>query len=125
MESSTAAEAMHRVLGMVAVHQCWVTARLFEVQKPIGVFAVQGRLIPACLTVQQGCRGHAQVLGIVAVHHCWVTVRLCEVQKPIGVFAVTSKADSSLPLRAALLQRPCTGSYHGCCASVLGHCKAV
>ena len=39
MHSSTAAAGINRVLGIVAVHLCWVAAELYEVQKPIGVIA--------------------------------------------------------------------------------------
>ena len=39
LQSSTAALSMHRVLGIAAVHLCWVAAVLYDVQKPIGVIA--------------------------------------------------------------------------------------
>jgi len=53
--------------------------------------------------------GMHRLLGMALLHHCWVTAELCEVQNLIGVNAVTSKAVLSLPCRAALLQRACTG----------------
>jgi hypothetical protein len=36
-QSSTAAAGMHKVLGIVAVHLCWVAAELYETQKLTGV----------------------------------------------------------------------------------------
>ncbi len=36
---------MHRVLGMVAVHQGLVTAWVYEEQKLIGVFAVKTKAV--------------------------------------------------------------------------------
>jgi len=53
--------------------------------------------------------GMHRVLGMVAVHQSWVIFELYELQNLIGVFAVTSRHVSSLPWRAALLQRACTG----------------
>ncbi len=43
LQSSTAVEGMHRVLGMGPVLHCWVTAELHEVQKVIGVDAVTSK----------------------------------------------------------------------------------
>ena len=54
--------------------------------------------------------GMLRVLGNVAVHLPIVFAVLYEAQKPIGAIAVTSKADSNLPCRAALLQWACSGS---------------
>ena len=54
--------------------------------------------------------GMLRVLGNVAVHLPIVFAVLYEAQKSIGVIAMTSKADSNLPCRAALLQWACSGS---------------
>ena len=54
MQSSTAAVS---VLGIVAVHLCWVAAELYEVQRPIGVIAVTSKavfLLPCCSTAAAG-----------------------------------------------------------------------
>ena len=45
MQSSTAAVGTPRVLGIVAVHLCWVAAELYEVQKLIGVIAVTSKAV--------------------------------------------------------------------------------
>ena len=37
LQSSTVTKGMHRVLGLVAVHQCWVIAELYEVHNLLGV----------------------------------------------------------------------------------------
>ncbi len=49
--SSTGAGSMHRVLSIVAVQQCWVTAELYGVQHPIGVNAVTNKAV-----FNVGCR---------------------------------------------------------------------
>ncbi len=51
---------MHRVLGMVAVHQDLVTAWVYEEQKLIGVLAVTSKAVVTLLTEQQCCKRHAQ-----------------------------------------------------------------
>ena len=43
---------MHRLLGIVAVHLCWVAAEMDEVQNPIGVIAVTSKTTSICLAEQ-------------------------------------------------------------------------
>ena len=45
LQSVTAAESMHRVPGIVAVHQTWVTAVLCVNQKVIGVSGVTSEAV--------------------------------------------------------------------------------
>ena len=51
---------MHRVLGIVAVQKCQVTAELFDVHNFIGVNAVPNKLFSAWVAEQHWCRQHAQ-----------------------------------------------------------------
>jgi len=51
---------MHRVIGMVAVHQGLVTAWVYEEQNLIGVFAVTSKAVVILLIEQQCCNWHAQ-----------------------------------------------------------------
>ncbi len=45
MQSSTGAGSMHRVLSIVAVQQCWITAELYGLQHLIGVNAVTNQAV--------------------------------------------------------------------------------
>ncbi len=82
---------MHRLLGMIAVHHCWATPGLYEVQKLIGVVLVTSK-VGSQLASQSstGTDGMHRVLYMTAVHHCWVTAGLYEVQKLIVVYSVSS-----------------------------------
>ncbi len=72
---------MHKVLGIVALQQYWVTAELYDVHNFIGVNAVpkQGCFQLGLQTSIGACSMH-RVLGIVAVQQCQVTAELYGVQ---------------------------------------------
>ncbi len=60
LQSSTAAERLHRVLDMSAVHQWWVVAGLYEMQKLIGVYTVTSKAVFSLLAEQHCCKALAQ-----------------------------------------------------------------
>ena len=93
------------------------------------VLCISSELLQSCMKCKiskvycsdkQGCfqlalqsstvtKGMHRVLGLVAVNQCWVFCRAVSSAKSHRCIAVTSKAVFSLPCRAALLQKACTG----------------
>ena len=111
---------MHRFLGMVAVLHFCTFARLYELQKLIGVVAMMSKAVATlpltAAVLQRACTG---LLGDGCCAALLQFCRAVELQRLIGVVAMMSKAVATLPLAAAVLQRVCTGFWAWllCCTS--------
>jgi len=58
--SSTSAQVMHRVMAIVALQSCRVTAEQYGLQNPIGVFAMTAKAVStAGVDEQNWCTNHA------------------------------------------------------------------
>jgi hypothetical protein len=94
MQSSTAAAAMHRALGIVAVHLCWVAVVLYAAQKTQGVIAVTSKAVSTCLTEQHRYNKHAQGPGHCSCASVLAAAELYETQNS-QVICSDSKAVST------------------------------
>ena len=71
---------VHFYKTSVAVHWCWVTARLYEQQTFIGATAVTQCYCEPVLLISSDQWGKHFTKTSVAVHWCWVTAQLYEHQ---------------------------------------------
>ena len=102
LQSVTAAASMHRVPGIVAVHQSCVVAVLYKSKNSKVYLECQPKVSKTVVGSMH------RVLSIVAVH-----------QKLKGIPGVPSKAEQDWCKKHA------QGPRHCCCASTLSYCSVV